>query len=158
MKDELNIRRADVTDAADLLTLVEQYWRFEGIAGFDVSRILPQLRRVLAEPRLGCCWIASLSGVPAGYLIGVYVFSLEHFGLTAEIDEFFVRPEFRARGIGAQLLRAAEATFAEQKCTNVSLQLARANAAAREFYRRRGYGERSGYELLDKDLRHKQRT
>ena len=37
-------------------------------------------------------------------------------------------------------------------CTNIALQLGRANESARQFYRRKGYGERDGYELLDKDL------
>lgn len=87
-----------------------------------------------------------------GYLLAVYVFSLEHLGLTAEIDEFFVRHEQRGRGFGARLLQSAESEFQAVRCTNVSLQLGRANAEAREFYRRRGYVERCGYELLDKDL------
>jgi len=32
------------------------------------------------------------------------------------------------------------------------LQLARGNPGAREFYRRQGYSERAGYELMDKTL------
>lgn len=56
-------------------------------------------------------------------------------------------------GGGVAMLDAAEAEFRRMGCTNVSLQLGRGNDAAREFYRRRGYSERSGYELLDKMLR-----
>jgi ribosomal protein S18 acetylase RimI-like enzyme len=91
--------------------------------------------------------------MPVGYLLGVYVFSLEHLGLTAEIDEFFVMPQQRGHGIGLQLLKIAEAVFVQAGCTNVSLQLSRRNDSARAFYRRQGYTERSGYELLDKMLR-----
>jgi ribosomal protein S18 acetylase RimI-like enzyme len=50
------------------------------------------------------------------------------------------------------LLQAAEAEFLRAGCTNVSLQLGRGNEAAREFYRRNGYSDRTGFELLDKDL------
>lgn len=59
-----------------LLRLVAEYWIFEDIAraGHDA----------------------------AGYLLAVYVFSLEHLGLTAEIDEFFVLPSFRGREIGRE--------------------------------------------------------
>ncbi|MGH8720379.1 MAG: GNAT family N-acetyltransferase [Burkholderiales bacterium] len=85
---------------------------------------------------------------PAGYLLAVYVFSLEHHGLTAEIDELFVLPDCRGRGLGAALLQAAAAAG----CTNISLQLGRKNAAALAFYRRHGYRAREGYELLDKSL------
>jgi GNAT superfamily N-acetyltransferase len=93
-----------------------------------------------------------VNGKPAGYLLAVYVFSLEHLGVTAEIDEFFVLPSCRGHGAGSQLLQAAEAEFARMKCTNVSLQLGRGNDTARTFYRRQGYSERAGFELLDKML------
>ena len=102
--------------------------------------------------RLGAGWIAEVNGKPAGYLLAVYVFSLEHRGLTAEIDEFFVLPGHRGSGLGARMLATAEKTFTEAGCTNVALQLGRGNDAARAFYRERGYAERSGYELLEKML------
>lgn len=146
------VKRAAAGDIPVLLALIEQYWAFEDIAGFDPARVGTELKRLFAKPRLGAAWLAEANGVPAGYLLAVYVFSLEHLGLTAEIDEFFVLPSGRGRGAGSQLLQAAEAEFARMKCTNVSLQLGRGNDAAREFYRRHGYSDRAGFELLDKTL------
>lgn len=139
-------------DMLYLLTLVEEYWRFEDITGFETSRVRAELERLFANPALGGGWIALADDKPAGYLLAVYVFSLEHLGLTAEIDEFFVLPSFRARGIGSGLLKMAEREFVRRKCTNVSLQISRGNDAARTFYRAHGYGERAGFELLDKML------
>ncbi len=146
------IRPAGSPDIQALLRLVEEYWIFEDIAGFDPARVTPELERLLAEPALGSAWIASAGHDGVGYLIAVYVFSLEHLGLTAEIDELFVLPSFRGREIGSKLLQIAEAEFIRRKCTNVSLQLGRGNERARAFYREHGYGERSGYELVDKML------
>ena len=148
----INVRPATVSDVPLLLGLVSQYWSFEGISGFDDTRVANQLGRLLSTPSLGAGWIADADGTAVGYLLAVYVFSLEHLGLTAEIDELFVSPVQRAQGVGAQLLRAAEAEFARRGCTNAALQLSRTNLAAREFYRRHAYRDRSGYELLDKNL------
>lgn len=148
----MSIRAITVADIPDLLALVKEYWNFEDIAGFDPAAIAHQLEFFCADPRLGAGWIAFTGDRPAGYLLGVYVFSLEHRGMTAEIDEFFVLPSARGQGIGSALLDAAEAEFLRVGCTNVQLQLGRGNDAAREYYRRRGYGERAGYELLDKPL------
>lgn len=139
-------------DIPALLRLVEEYWTFEGIADFDPARVTIQLERLLADPTLGSGWIARAGHDAAGYLLAVYVFSLEHLGLTAEIDEFFVLPSFRGGDIGSELLKAAETEFVRRKCTNVSLQLGRGNDRARAFYREHGYGERAGFELLDKML------
>lgn len=147
-----SVRKAGPEDAQALLPLVADYWAFESIAGFDAKRLLPQIERLLAEPGLGAGWIALDDDTPVGYLLGVFVFSLEHMGLTAEIDEFFVHPAARGTGTGAELLRAAEAEFARLGCTNVSLQLSRDNEAGRRFYRGFGYRERPGFELLDKML------
>jgi GNAT superfamily N-acetyltransferase len=147
-----SIRPMTANDIPALLRLVEEYWIFEEIAGFDPARITAQLERLLADPALGSGWIARAGRDAAGYLLAVYVFSLEHLGLTAEIDEYFVLPSFRGRDIGSDLLRAAEAEFVRRKCTNVSLQLGRGNERARTFYREHGYGERAGFELLDKML------
>lgn len=146
------IREATAGDVPALLPLVEEYWSFEAISGFDSDRVAAQLKRLLSERRLGAGWISTADGVAVGYLLAVYVFSLEHLGITAEIDELFVLSSQRGRGIGAELLKVAESEFRRVGCMSVSLQLSRHNSAARAFYRRHGYVERSGYELLDKML------
>ncbi len=147
------IRTAEASDTATLLPLVAAYWEFESIPGFDPTRVAPQLDRLLSTPSLGAGWIAFTDNMAVGYLLAVYVFSLEHMGITAEIDEFFVIPAGRASGVGSELLRTAETEFIRMGCTNVSLQLSRENDSARRFYLRFGYAERSGFELLDKMLR-----
>ena len=148
----LQIQQATTNDVPALLPLVAEYWRFEAISGFESQSVAAQLRRFLSEPHLGIGWLAIVQGVPVGYLLAVYVFSLEHLGLTAEIDEFFVLPQQRRDGLGSELLRSAESEFVRVGCTNVSLQLSRSNDSARVFYHRQGYVERSGYELLEKML------
>jgi GNAT superfamily N-acetyltransferase len=146
------ITRATVKDVPAFLPLIAEYWNFEGILNFETKRVAESLTRLLLEPGLGAGWIAVSDNTAVGYLLAVYVFSLEHLGLTAEIDEFFVLPSQRGKGAGSALLRTAESEFAHNGCTNVSLQLSRSNDYARAFYHRKGYTERSGYELLDKML------
>ena len=123
------IQQATANDVPALLPLVAEYWGFEDIR-FEPQRVGAQLTRLLSEPGLGAGWIAIADGVAVGYLLAVYVFSLEHMGLTAEIDEFFVLPSQRGSGLGEELLKIAEAEFVRVGCTNVSLQLSRDNNAA----------------------------
>jgi GNAT superfamily N-acetyltransferase len=153
MTEAIDIHAATPADIEVLLPMVEQYWRFEAIEGFDAARMRTLLTRVLEDANLGRAWVATMYGEPAGYLLAVYVFSLEYQGLTAEIDEFFVVPAHRGLGIGNQMLDAAEAQFRIQGCTNVSLQLGRGNEAARKFYRRHGFEDRAGFELVSKNLK-----
>jgi GNAT superfamily N-acetyltransferase len=141
-------------DAPALLPLIRGYWAFEGISGFDLRRVEGELARLLSAPSLGSAWVATAGGDAVGYPLAVYVFSLEHLGMTAEIDELFVLPPHRGQGTGRALLAAAEAEFLHAGCTNVSLQLSHGNEAARAFYYHVGYAARSGFQLLDKTLQH----
>jgi len=148
----VNVRPAAPNDIPALLALVRRYWEFEGIEGFPALRVELVLQRLLAEPRLGAVWVAESDGRLVGYLIAVLVLSVEHQGLMAEIDEFFVLPEARSCGVGRQLLAAAETALAARGCVRLQLQLGVASLAGRGFYQHRGYAARAGYELLDKPL------
>lgn len=152
MSDTIHTRPATAEDLDALLPMVEQYWRFEAIEGYEVGRMRRLLGRVLDDASLGRAWVATVYGEPAGYLLAVYVFSLEHQGVTAEIDEFFVVPQHRGLGLGAKMLAAAETQFRAEGCTNVSLQIGRSNEDARRFYRSHGFEDRAGYELVSKML------
>lgn len=55
------------------------------------------------------------------------------------VDNLYVRPGARDRGIGAELLAAAERTLREAGVDAVSLDAMAGNEGARRFYRRHGY-------------------
>jgi GNAT superfamily N-acetyltransferase len=152
------IRSARVEDVAALGRLVEQYWSFEGIEGFDQRRVENLLRDALSADDRALCWVDECEGAIAGYLLAVLMFSLEHGGIMAEIDEFFVAHTFRHRGIGAALLQEAESMLQERGVQRLQLQLGSSNAGAREFYAARAYAPRSGFDLWDKSLRRSPKT
>ena len=145
-------RAAVAADIAGVASLAEQYWEFESIEGFNRQRIETLLRRLLSEPERGACWVAEADGRLCGYLVAVIMFSLEHGGLMAEIDEVFVSAEKRSMGAGALLLAQAERDLGARGLIRLQLQLGVGNDRARAFYERHGFRRRAGYELLDKPL------
>ena len=146
------VRLADITDLPVLAPLIEHYWDFERITGFNAARITALLTDLLREPNRGQTWVAQKGGFLVGYLLVAYLFSLEHGGLMAEIDEFFVIPENRALNIGAALLERATAAMAQRGITHVQLQLGTNNPHGKRFYENHGFRELSGYGLLHKSL------
>jgi GNAT superfamily N-acetyltransferase len=142
-------RRAQGPDVDRLVPLVRTYWEFERIGSFDAHRIGQLLEELIRSPDRGTIWIADLNGTAVAYLICVYAFSLEHGGMIAEIDEFFVAASHRTTGIGSDLLRAAEQAMRQIRVARIQLQLSRDNIAARRFYQRHGYHPRP-FDLLDK--------
>ena len=150
--DLVSVRPAVAADIPQLLVLVQDYWNFEGIAGFNARRIESLLWQLLGTPALGAAWVAEAQPRIVGYAIAVQVFSIEHQGLIGEIDEFFVVPEARSLGVGAALLAALQTKLAAEGCGRLELQLRVDNSRARAFYQRQGFAGRNRYELLDKPL------
>jgi GNAT superfamily N-acetyltransferase len=146
------IRLAKPGDVAKIAALVERYWEFESIGGFDQSRTEALLGSLLGAPQLGACWVAESDEGLSGYLLAVFMLSLEHGGLMAEIDEVFVLPHMRSAGLGALLVATAERDLAARGMRRLQLQLGVGNEHARRFYERHGFRRRAGYELLDKAL------
>lgn len=146
------IRLAAMADVPGITTLVQRYWEFECIGGFEGARIEALLRGLLTQPQRGACWVADTEGRLHGYLIASFMFSLEHGGLMAEIDEVFVVPDRRSAGIGSLLVAQAERDLAQRGLVRLQLQLGIGNDRARAFYEKRGFRRRAGYELLDKAL------
>jgi GNAT superfamily N-acetyltransferase len=149
----ISIRLAATGDIAGVASLVERYWEFESIGGFSRPRIEALLARLLGEPERGVCWVAETDGRMCGYLLAVIMFSLEHGGVMAEIDEVFIAADMRSAGVGSQLVTRAERDLAERGLVRLQLQLGVGNHRARHFYERHGFRPRADYELFDKVLR-----
>jgi len=149
----MRIRLAATADISRVASLAQRYWEFESIDGFDRLRIEMLLGNLFSAPERGACWVAEAGGQLCGYLLAVFMFSLEHGGLMAEIDELFVSQEARSAGAGALLVTQAERDLAQRGLVRLQLQLGVGNERARLFYERHGFRRRAGYELLDKPLR-----
>jgi GNAT superfamily N-acetyltransferase len=146
------IRLAAHSDIAELASLMQLYWDFEAIQGFDRPGIETALATLLSQPEHGASWVAQIDGRLCGYLTAVYMLSFEHGGLMAEIDELFVRPEWRSLGVGSLLVTAAQRDMAERGLVRLQLQLGVDNSGGRVFYERHGFRRRAGFELFDKPL------
>jgi ribosomal protein S18 acetylase RimI-like enzyme len=151
--DEIEIRAAGSSDTGQLLPLIEAYWRHDGIAGYESARLHRQLHEFLSTPAYGRGWLATGTGGAVGYLLCTLVYSFEHGGLMAEIDELFVGPEHRRHGIGQALLARARAELSAHGCGWLQLQVADGNTPSQGFYSRLGFKEKSGYRLWVAPLR-----
>lgn len=67
----------------------------------------------------------------------------------ASVDDVFVEPEHRNRGMGRALLKSVEAWARERGADGISLQVAAANGRGRKFYEDLGFREVSVYEVLE---------
>jgi ribosomal protein S18 acetylase RimI-like enzyme len=67
----------------------------------------------------------------------------------ASVDDVFVEPEHRNRGMGQALLQSVQAWARERNADGISLQVAAANTRGRKFYDDLGFREVSVYQVLE---------
>jgi GNAT superfamily N-acetyltransferase len=134
------INHDDVAAAVELLREGSMIPEFE-----DASRVEDYWSAV-EETRLrrGDVLVAEVDGEVVG-LCQVIVFP--HFqhagGWCCEIESVHVRSDLRSRGIGAQLLVAAEALAQERGCYRIQLTSRNVRQDAHRFYLANGYGQTS---------------
>jgi ribosomal protein S18 acetylase RimI-like enzyme len=145
------IRRASEADTDAVLDLAGALYREDGSVPFVRARAEAALRQLLADEGLGRAWVVEWEGTIVGYLVLTWGFSLEFHGRDAFVDEVYVAPAHRARGLGTGLLQAAEAACRERGVRALHLAVERSNERARALYRRSGFRERDQY-LMTKRL------
>jgi ribosomal protein S18 acetylase RimI-like enzyme len=69
----------------------------------------------------------------------------------ASVDDVFVEPAHRNRGVGRALLQSVQSWAQERGADGISLQVAAANARGRKFYEDLGFREISVYQVLEFD-------
>jgi GNAT superfamily N-acetyltransferase len=132
----------------DLQTLHDLMADFYAEAGYSLDRPHAEaaFAALLADPRLGRVWLIEHGAAAAGYIVVTFVFAMEYGGLSAVVDDFYVRPEARGAGLGTAALVEARRACAELGMRAVRVEVGRDNAVAQAVYRH------VGFEVLDHQL------
>ena len=67
----------------------------------------------------------------------------------ASVDDVFVEPEYRNRGMGRALIQSVQSWAKERDADGISLQVAAANSRGRKFYENLGFREVSVYQVFE---------
>jgi len=144
-------REARPEDAAGLLELVREFTALQTYP-FDEPRMRRALQQLLGSPELGRIWLIVDDGAAVGYVALTFGYSLEHGGRDALIDELFVQPQARGRGLGRAAVVFALEQAAGLGANAVHLEVERTNPSAHELYRSLGFGG-NDRQLLTRRLR-----
>lgn len=142
---------AKPADLDRLLALVAAFHGEEGLQTTDQARrdgIAPLLDGI---PH-GAAYLIGPSRAPIGYVIITFGWSVEFGGMDAFIDEIYVRPAIRGRGIASEVLITLPGALAQGGVKAMHLEVDRDNAVAQRLYTRAGFKPRERYFLMTKRL------
>ena len=134
-----------------LIPLVEAFHAEEGIRSTPESRSAGVLPLLDGLP-YGCAYLIGPPRAPIGYVVICFGWSVEFGGLDAIIDELYVRPGVRGRGIASEALIALPRALSQHGLRAVHLEVDRDNAPAIKLYRRAGFRERERYMFMSRSL------
>jgi len=97
------LRRAEHTDTDSLVRLVSAFHAEVGIFS-EEAEIRSALSPLIAGSPYGDVFLIGPRVSPVGYIATVYSWSIKLGGLDAFVDEFYLRPAVRGRGIGTDTL------------------------------------------------------
>ena len=110
------------------------------------------MKRMLRDRSLGRVWLIRHEGTDVGYLLLAFSFSLESNGRIAFVDELFLEPAYREKGIGAAVLKKVESVCVRLGIKTLRLESEGHNERATALYARMGYIDH-GRHLMSKQLK-----
>jgi GNAT superfamily N-acetyltransferase len=138
----LNIRPARAGDTALILDFIRALAQYEHLENEVLATEQDLLRDGFptapgAQVRFHCL-LAEWDGAPAGFALYFYSYSTFQGRAGVWLEDLFVKPEFRGRGIGKALLLEVARIAVREGCGRYSWQVLDWNAPSIDFYRSLG--------------------
>lgn len=130
----LNIRHATSEDTSEILHFIRALAAYEREPDAVQATEADLLRHGFGENPYFACLLAEEDGAPAGFALYFFDYStwLGRPGLY--LEDVFVHPEYRGRGIGKALLVRLAAIALEKGCARMKWEVLDWNTPAIEFY------------------------
>ncbi|WP_299610131.1 GNAT family N-acetyltransferase [uncultured Aquimarina sp.] len=125
-------------DKTEVLEMMASFNKMEGYA-FDPMGRQKNLLEFTSNGSLGRLYVMKLHQQIIGYLVLAFGFSFEYNGRDAFIDEFYIKPTYRNKGIGALTLDFIASESKKLGIQALHLEVEPHNVHANKLYLSKGY-------------------
>lgn len=138
-KLEIIFRLAKQSDDSTIRKMIHALYREDRvdqpIKGEKISATLKELEK---NPGRGQIIVFEEAGEIIGYAILIFYWSNEYGGDVLHIDELYVKPDFRQRGVATSFFKHISETF-EHKARLLQLEVSPTNTKAMNYYHKLGF-------------------
>lgn len=142
---------AGTDDLDRVLRLVTDFHAETGIAQDEPTRRAALLPLLEGSPH-GCVYLAGPARAPIGYVVVSFGWSLEFGGMDGVIDELYIRPGVRGRGIGSEILATLPKALGAAGLTALHIETDRKNDSAQKLYTKQHFTPRDGTMRMTRKL------
>jgi GNAT superfamily N-acetyltransferase len=136
--DGLTIRKATETDVPLIFTLIKELAGFEKLAHDVTADEFILKESLFGKHHYAEVILAEYNDQPAGQALFFHNFSTFKGRPGIYLEDLYVRPEFRGKGIGKKLLEEVITLAKERKCKRVEWVVLDWNKNAIDFYKSLG--------------------
>ncbi len=141
------VHLAGPADLDGLLSLMERFHSEAALPHDDTHR------RRAADPLLngsphGAVWLIGPQRAPLGYVLISFGWSVALAGMEGFVNEIFIRPSVRGRGIGTEVLHAIAVSLTQTGLKALHVRLNQADAPSARFCARVGFAPRPDTVLM----------
>jgi len=133
----VTVRIATHADVPALVELMREFYA-ESSFPLDEDWAAGAFANLIAEPSRGTVWLMELDDAVAGHVVLSVRHAMEYGGLSAYIDDLFVRPAYRGQGAARAGLDALVTECRRRDCRSIQVEVAPDNRAANALYRSYG--------------------
>lgn len=148
----LCLRAAQEADVPAIHQLIGELADYERLRAQMVGAVEDLRRHLFGEPRFAYALMAEWAGLTAGFALYFFNYSTFLCRPSLYLEDLFVRPEYRGRGIGGSLLRSLEGRARDLGCGRLEWAVLDWNQGAIDFYRQFGARPHEGWTLYRKTL------
>ncbi len=145
MSAALTLANSDHLDK--LAPLVAAFHAEQGIESTEPDR-LNALRPLVEGIPHGTAYLIGPPRAPIGYIVVSFGWSVEFGGLDGIIDELYIRPGVRGRGIASEVLLTLPKALSDVGLKALHLEVDTAQDSLQKLYAKAGFRLRDGYHLM----------
>ncbi|MFY2824905.1 GNAT family N-acetyltransferase [Ruegeria sp. MALMAid1280] len=145
------LKLARPSDLDRLMGLVTAFHAETGIEQ-DIDQTRNALAPLLEGIPHGCIYLIGPGRAPLGYIVLTFGWSVEFGGMDGFVDEIYIRPAVRGRGIATEVLLDLPKALAGAGLTALHLEVDRSNEVTQKLYLRTGFRPRERYMLMSRKL------
>ena len=138
MNENIRIRKAEPADVKTILNLIEELAEYEKLSDKVTATEDKLIDTIFGKDKIVEVWLAEINDEPAGQVLFFRNYSTFLANPGFYIEDLYVRPQFRGKGIGKKLLNKVIQLAAEKNYGRVEWCVLNWNEPAINFYKKMG--------------------
>lgn len=145
------IRKLLPSDQSIYLDLAHEFYNSSAVLhAVPDAQLLSGFEAVTRENPYTEAFLIESDEKPAGYAVVAQSYSVESGGMILWLEELFLSPRFRGKGLGEEFIAFIEKEYGDRVC-RFRLEVLPSNTGAIRLYERLGYQELDYFQMI-KDI------